>query len=129
MDYKATLDKWFSYFIRFRDSDENGYITCYCCGKKVFWKDANNMHYIPRQHLSLRYSETNCHAGCVKCNHFDNGNIEQYIIHLKKDYGDDINERLVLAKNQKTKISEVEYKTLIAYYKIEVKRLRNEKGL
>lgn len=126
---KAALDKVFSQFIRLRDSDDNGYITCYCCSKKVFWKEAHNMHYIPRQHLSLRFSEVNCHAGCVRCNYFNNGNIEQYIIHLKKDFGEDINERLVLAKNQKIKISEAEYKVMITHYKSEVRKLRNQKGL
>ena len=126
---KASLDKWFSLYIRLRDADDNGYITCYCCGKKVFWKAAQNMHYIPRQHLSLRFSEVNCNAGCVHCNYYMNGNIEQYIIHLKKDHGEDINERLVLAKHQKTKISETEYKTLVAFYKKEVEQLKKQKGL
>lgn len=126
---KAALDKIFSQFIRLRDSDDNGYITCYCCGKRVFWKEAHNMHYIPRQHLSLRFSEINCNAGCVKCNYFNNGNIEQYLIHLKKDYGEDINERLVVVKHQKTKISETEYKAMIDYYKQEVSKLKKQKGL
>ena len=113
---KAKLDRVFSEFIRLRDSDENGYIRCYCCRKTLHWKESQNMHFIPRQHLALRYSEINCNAGCVKCNYYNNGNIEEYIVHLKKDYGNDIVERLLVAKAKVVKISNVEYELMIKKY-------------
>ena len=81
---KAVLDKVFSEYIRLLESDNNGYIRCYCCGKILHWKQSQNMHFIPRQHMGTRFDRINCHAGCVKCNYYDNGNIEEYAIHLKK---------------------------------------------
>src|ERR1700744_2840893 len=42
------LDAVFSQFVRLRDSDENGYITCYCCGARFYWTDCDCMHFIPR---------------------------------------------------------------------------------
>lgn len=124
---KNTLDRIFSEFIRRRDADKDGYVRCYCCGKILHWKQSQNMHFIPRQHMATRFDEVNCHAGCVKCNYYDNGNIEQYTIHLKRDFGDDIVERLTLKKNIGRKISEFEYKELIKYYKNEIKKLKSEK--
>ena len=129
INYKAKLDRVFSEYTRLRDSDENGMIRCYCCGKVLYWKESQNMHFIPRQHMGTRFDEVNCHAGCIKCNYYSNGNIEAYIIHLKKDFGSDIVERLSLKKQIGRKISEFEYKELIKYYQNEVKRLKQEKGL
>lgn len=82
------------------------------------------MHFIPRQHMATRFDEVNCHAGCIKCNYYNNGNIEEYTLHLKKDFGDDIVERLTLKKNICRKFSEFEYKTLIEYYKKEIEKLK-----
>lgn len=126
---KEQLDRIFSTYIRMRDADSNGMVQCYCCGKLLPWKQSQNMHYVPRQHMSLRFNEVNCHAGCVKCNYYDNGNIEEYILHLKKDYGNDIAERLAIAKKQAVKYSSAEFKALADYYKSEIKKLEKEKGL
>lgn len=123
MNYKEKLDRVFSKYIRLRDASTNGYIRCYCCGKAVHWKKAHNMHFIPRQHMGTRFDEINCHAGCIKCNYYDNGNIEMYTINLKKEYGSDIVEKLVLKKNIGRKINQFEYKELIKHYSQEVKRL------
>lgn len=124
---KTKLDKVFSEFIRLRDSNKYGYVSCYCCGKILHWKESQNMHFIPRQHMATRFDEVNCHAGCVKCNYYNNGNIEAYTLHLKKDYGDDIVEKLVLKKNIGRKISDFEYEELIKYYKKEVVELKKLK--
>ena len=126
---KDKLDRVFSQYIRLRDADNNGNIRCYCCGKVLPWKESENMHFIPRQHMSLRFSEVNCHAGCTRCNHYLNGNIEEYTIHMKKEYGPDILERLTVARNRVNKISATEYEVLIYHYKKEFERLKNEKGL
>lgn len=120
---KEKLDRIFSKYIRLRDANDYGIVKCYCCGKLLHWKKSQNMHFIPRQHMATRFDEVNCHAGCVKCNYYDNGNIEQYTLHLKKDYGDDIVERLVLKKNQGRKFSKFEYQELIKHYTNEVKKL------
>ena len=129
MNLKAKLDKIFSEYIRLRDSDENGYGRCYCCGKILHWKDAQNMHFIPRQHLALRYNEINCHSGCVKCNFYDNGNIEAYMLHLKSDYGNNILEVLTIAKTAIIKISNCEYEAMIKEYTKKVKNIKDGKNL
>lgn len=123
---KKKLDRVFSEYIRLRDSDKNGYVRCYCCGKVLHWKEAQNMHFIPRQHMALRFSEVNCHVGCIKCNFYNNGNIEAYAVHLKKDYGNDIIERLLIYKSRLTKFSAIEYEVMIKEYQQKVKELKNK---
>ena len=126
---KNKLDRVFSEFIRLRDAASNGFVRCFCCGKMLPWRDSENMHFIPRQHMSLRYNEINCNAGCTHCNHFMNGNIEAYMMNLKKVHGEDILERLMIIKNTPSKMGDFEANVLIAHYKAEIRRIRQEKGL
>ena len=81
------LDRVFSIHIRKRDT-KNGYISCYCCRKKIEFKDSQNMHYISRANMSTRWDEKNCRAGCVGCNVFRNGNYPAYTFHLLKEIGE-----------------------------------------
>lgn len=126
---KEKLDRSFSTYIRLRDSDENGYIRCYCCGKFLPWKESQNMHFIPRQHMGTRFDEVNCHAGCIKCNYYNNGNIEAYTLHLIRDYNDEIIERLTLKKMIGRKFSDFEYKELTKYYNKEADKIKKMKKL
>lgn len=129
MNYKDKLDRIFSQYIRLRDADQNGYIRCISCGKIVFWKEADNGHFINRKHMSLRFSETNCNAQCRSCNRFDEGNMTGYNLGMIKKYGQQTVDLLIISKNKANKISNIEYKILIKHYQQEVKRLLKEKNL
>jgi hypothetical protein len=48
---------------------------------------------------------------------------------LKKDYGNDIIEKLTIAKHRKNKITAFEYKAYIDHYKEEIIKLKQSKGL
>jgi len=79
-DLKSALlkkaDNLFSKFIKKRDSDEKGNVTCICCKQTYNLKDENShgnyiiqcMHFVPRTVYSRRYCPKNCHAGCCYCN-------------------------------------------------------------
>lgn len=123
------LDRVFSEYKRLSESDENGYGRCISCGKTVYWTDADCGHYVNRKHLSLRWSETNCHLQCRSCNRFDEGNLPAYTLALQKKYGDDIVSRLLAAKNIIVKYSNAEGLAMIAHYTKEVNALRKQKGL
>lgn len=124
---KATLDKWFSLYIRLRDSDANGYGRCISCGKLVHYKDADCGHFINRQHMNTRYDERNCNLQCTKCNRFDEGNNVGYMKGLVKKYGEGIIEVLHLKKHLYKKFSDFELKELAKYYKQKVKELEKVK--
>lgn len=116
------LDRVFSIFIRQRDSDENGYITCVSCKKKVHWTEANNCHFADRRHYSTRWDEENCNAGCVSCNGFNQGfHIFHYTKFLDNKYGEGTAEKLLKISMFTFKISTKELEEKIDYYKLLIK--------
>lgn len=129
MNLKKQLDEVFSQFIRLRDADANGYIRCYCCGYPVHWKLAHNGHFFSRRFLGTRFNEQNCHACCAPCNTYNNGNLEAYEAHLRREYGDSIIDRLTMLKNAVNKFAPYEIEEMKQEYKQKVKKLRKEKGL
>lgn len=104
--YKKKLDALFSQFIRLRDDGKG----CYTCGVMKPWKELQCGHFTPRQYLSLRYDETNCHSQCYACNMLYNGQPSAYAVRLKKEYGDDIIEKL-----------ESKRREIVRYYPYELK--------
>lgn len=125
----SLADKWFSIYIRIRDSDTNGITTCCSCSKKVQWRQSDAGHYVNRKHMSLRFSEINVNSQCRSCNRFDEGNIPAYGLFLQKKYGDDIIAKLLLTKQKTHKISKYELKEIANFYKVKAKDLANLKHI
>lgn len=121
------LDTIFSQFIRLRDSDENGYITCYC-GAVVYWTEADNSHYMPRAHMNTRFSDENCAASCKNCNQTLKGNIKIYGAWLEVKRPGSV-ESLEDQAKIRYDWSVSELKVLIAYYSKEVRAMRKTKPL
>jgi hypothetical protein len=119
MNLKAKLDKIFSTFIRMRDA-KDGICICISCGKRHSWKLMDAGHFVNRRYMALRYSETNCNAQCRSCNRFDEGNPVGYMEGLKAKYGEDIIDRLMIAKKTSVKHTKFEFETMIGYYKRKV---------
>ena len=114
------LDTIFSKYIRQRDADKNGAITCYC-GAYLPWEDSDASHFVSRQYLYTRYDERNVHASCRKCNRFLEGNKEAYSVLLVKKYGADIFEEL--DKNKWIPYPQFPYEQKIEEYKEKLKNL------
>jgi bacteriophage lambda ninG protein len=129
MDLKEKLDQIFSEYIRLRDSDDNGYLQCISCPAVVFWKEADCGHFVHRSNTSTRFDEINCNGQCRFCNREKRGNSKGYKIGLTRKYGSGILPRIEVVKRQYLKITENEYKQLIAHYTKEVKQLKQQKGL
>lgn len=130
VDLKAKLDTQFSLFIRARDAMPNGYAKCISCGKIHFWRELQCGHYMSRRYMSTRFDEDNCHAQCVACNMFNQGNIQGYRRGLLEKIGEKrINLIELKAMNSIRKYSDLEYKELTKYYKLRTEKLRKEKGI
>lgn len=84
-ELKIDLDRVSSRYIRLRDMEADGKITCYCCGKRVAWQKAHCMHLIDRVHMATRYLILNLHSGCFECNVEKDGNLEVYAAKLEKE--------------------------------------------
>ena len=118
---KDKLDKVFSLYIRLRDSDENGFCTCYTCGKVAHYKEMQNGHFWSRTHLSTRFNEDNCKVQCVGCNIFKKGNYIEYTKRLLKELGEEKFNELEQLKNSTVKISKAEYEQMIEHYNQKIK--------
>lgn len=79
------IDRILSRYVRLRDMESDGKITCYCCGKRVKWEQAHAMHYINRQHLGTRFLLENLRSGCFECNVEKRGNLVVYAEKLNKE--------------------------------------------
>ena len=119
-------DRAFSLFIRTRDSQEyeGKVFRCISCGRVLSIDQADCGHYVNRSHMSLRFSEMNCHAQCRRCNRFMEGNIQDYRKGLIKKLGEAKVLLLEATKNVTNKISNFELELLAKHYKKEVKNFK-----
>jgi len=124
-----TLDRWFSKYIRLRDSDEQGVGHCCTCGKVVWWKDAHAGHYLGRESFGVRWNEKNVNLQCCYCNTYREGEKGRYLMLLQKKYGDDIDDQLRITKKLTSKLLPYERHELKEYYRLKVKVILKERGL
>lgn len=119
-------DKYFSLFIRTRDSQGYGGMACKCisCGKVTPIENIDCGHYINRQHMATRYSELNCNGQCVTCNRFDEGNIQGYRKGLIKKIGEAKVEMLEAVKYTTNPLSEFDLETIAKYYNKRYKQFK-----
>lgn len=122
-------DSWFSKLVRLRDADSNGNVRCISCGGRIFWKEADCGHYIPRRHMATRYDIQNCQPQCMSCNRTKDGNEEGFKYGLAEKYGSEIISELHRLKNQTVKFSQLEINILAEHFRNEAKELMKEKGL
>jgi hypothetical protein len=125
----AKLWKWFSIYIRVRDSDDNGNATCFTCGRVKKWKEGDCGHGIGRQHKSTKYNEMNNHFQCKKCNGFEEGRKDEYARKVDEIYGPGTWDKLLLASKQACKRGKVEIETMTEYYKKEAMRIAKLKNI
>lgn len=125
----AKLWKIFSQYIRLRDSNENGYCTCFTCGAIRYWKNMDCGHGQGRQHMATKYAEQNNHAQCKLCNGPGEGKKDKYKIAMDKKYGPGTWDMMELKSRMKTKLGAFEFKTMEFYYKQEVEKLKASKNL
>lgn len=117
-------DRAFSLFIRTRDSQsyDGKAFKCISCGRELPIDQADCGHYVNRSHMSLRFSEQNCHAQCRHCNRFQEGNIQDYRKGLIKKIGEPKVLLLEATKNVTNKITNFELELLANHYKKEIKK-------
>ena len=126
---KKELDKWFSLFIRLRES-EDGIVQCFTCSRISHYKSGmQNGHFQSRRHHSTRWNETNCQVQCVKCNMYEQGEQFRFGIGLDSKYGEGTSEELEFLSRTIMKVSRIDYEEKISYYKDLVDKLKKEKGI
>jgi len=126
---KKELDKWFSLYIRIRES-QDGLVQCFTCNKVSHYKSGmQNGHFQSRKHLATRWDEENCQVQCVGCNMFKAGEQYKFSIALDAKYGEGTAEELEFLARTIMKVSRIDYEEKIGYYKELVEKLKKEKGI
>tara|TARA_B100000768_G_scaffold127656_1_gene118307 strand:+ start:414 stop:818 length:405 start_codon:yes stop_codon:yes gene_type:complete len=112
------LDAIFSQYIRLKDADHNGNVTCFTCGKVEHYKKGMQCgHFQSRKHYATRWLELNVAVQCAGCNVFRYG--EQFLFskNLDKKYGKGTAEKLYIKSKDTVKFSNDELLNMIEHYK------------
>lgn len=114
---KEKLDREFSRYVRLRDADEQGNVTCFTCGDRKHWKNMHAGHFQSRTKHSVRWDVMNVKPQCPRCNLFNHG--EQYVFGRKLDeiYGEGTAERITRLGNAIVKHTDADYEELAQVYK------------
>jgi hypothetical protein len=111
-------DKWFSIFIRLRDSNSYGWGHCCTCNRPVFWKNADNGHFVKRGHKATRYNEQNCGLQCrFPCNRMRNGENQAHRMYIDNKYGEGTASLLKKLGKFPMERTKEEYIILIEHYR------------
>lgn len=86
--YEDKLWTVFSKYIRLKNADPKGYVTCCSCGQIKHWKEIQSGHYLSRRYKLYKFSEINVHPQCVYCNKWLSGNPIEYRKFLINKYGE-----------------------------------------
>jgi len=119
-----TLWRWFSLFIRLRDSTHNGYGNCITCNKTIYYKDGHAGHYLSRRFKNIKYDERNVSLQCVRCNSFENGRQDVYKDNIDAKFGKGTAQELEKIKNVLVKIDRNYIIARLTVYKIKVNELK-----
>lgn len=120
---KKELDKVYSQYIRIREADHSGNVSCYTCGSVRHWKKMHCGHFVSRTYLATRWNENNTKVQCPGCNLFGGGKPLDFEENLKKELGDTVVEEMKHSRHQILKIDRKWYEEKIAFYENEVKKL------
>ena len=125
--YEVNLWKWFSLFIRLRDSNQYGICKCITCGEENPFRMMDAGHFITRNNKSTKYDEKNVHAQCRACNCFKKGDQYKHGKMIDEIYGEGTADSLLLKSKMVCKRSDNDLKNMIEFYKNKAKELLREK--
>ena len=130
-ELEKVLDKWFSLFIRARDSNEEGYIFCCTCGRPKKWRalDGADCGHYSKRNRAHRFNEKNTNSQCKKCNNYGKGESDKHAIYIDKKYGEGTAKELRESENIIIKRPDWWYIEKIEHYKNKFKQLQIKKGL
>ena len=119
------LDFVVSLYIRLRDSNENGFLTCCTCPSEIHYKDADAGHWLSRGNMSVRWDEHNIAGQCRKCNRMEYGEQDKFAEYIENRWNGMTDWLLEQARiPQRFSISEL--KELLEAYKFKLKLVQSK---
>jgi len=118
---KAKADKYFSLYIRLRDTVK----PCVTCGN---YTELECGHFISRRFESVRFDEKNANGQCSKCNGFEYGNQYQHGVIVDKIHGKGTAEELLLKSKMSCKRNQFDYEWISQEFYCKYNALKNGRG-
>jgi hypothetical protein len=109
--------KIFSEWIRRKDADQGGTVTCYTCGKLMFWKEAHAGHALPGRHNAVLLDNDIVRVQCPPCNLWKGGNYPVFTAKLIRENGLEWFESKLQGAKQVVKYTRSDLEDLINDYK------------
>lgn len=109
--------KAFSQWVRRSNMNDLGNVTCYTCGKVLFWKQAQAGHGVPGRNNSVLFMEEVVKPQCAGCNIFGRGKQSVFTMKLIQELGMKKYEALIALSNQITQYKLVDYQEIEKKYK------------
>ena len=110
-------DKYFSEYIRLRDSDQNCNAICITCRKVAHISEMDAGHFIDRSHKATRYDERNVNAQCRTCNRFQSGRQFEHGLAIDLKYGTGTAEQLLQDSRKIVKTTQGEFESKAEEFK------------
>ena len=111
---------------RLKEVDHTGYGRCISCWKRVYYKDADGGHYIPRSHMATAFDLNNIHLQCKYCNGQLHWNTVEYRKNLIKRYWEQRVSDLEAKKKEIKKYTIEDYTNLLLELKLEVEKEKSK---
>lgn len=128
-DAKRTADKWFSYYIRLRDSNSNGMCRCITCDKVKHWKEMDTGHFQSRRYLLTRYVEENANGQCQNCNQWNSGEQYKHGLAIDDKFGEGTAKELEKKARSMQKLTKNEVMEIAREFKSMAEKLAEQKGI
>lgn len=119
---KKKADKYFSLYIRHRDTNDNGHGQCITCGKFVSVKNADCGHFALRDKESTRYDEKNCNLQCHHCNRFRSGLQYEHGKAIDEKHGQGTADKIIQKSKMLCKRTKSDYEWIAKEYKDKLER-------
>lgn len=129
--WKNEAWKWFSIYVRLFYCENNGYLYCYTCKKRMFWKGEGCQcgHFQAGRGNSVLLDFKGVRPQCDGCNVWRYG--EQYIFgkNLEKEVGEKKVMELKRKKHQTKKVSKKDWEEKAMHYQLKAVKLAVKKNL
>jgi len=114
---KAAAWKAFSFWVRTKDMDSQGFVSCITCGRRNHYKKMQSGHFIPGRHNGVLFDERGVHVQDYSCNVILGGNGPKYYKWMLEHYGQKVIDELEVLDNTTVIYTVEDYQKIEEKYK------------
>lgn len=122
---KSKVWEIFSLYVRLTNADENGFVTCYTCGRKDLVKYMQAGHGIGGRHGAVLFNPFIVRPQCFDCNVINKGEYERFAAKLTHEFGqewyDDMKLHSSKSSSRVVKYTFSEYEEIAEFCREEIK--------